>query len=657
MDRPRIFALGVACASLLGVSACTTQIVVAPISINVRALGGGEMVLQTEVTRLDSNGVCEYRLEYLNPSDSARGINEISSDRVGPQRIRSCASTPPAFTATDASNASWFDDQSTYYWAKKSRDYADASIWVAPPGWTGGSITFGTAEVTLQVLTPGGDGYGFELACFPRAAIADGCMRYWPGRNPQIYIPMGRGLPDVVSHEFGHYAAGYAFGHMETLSSGGFKIDNCVHRAFQEGIAEIFKQLFYHHEETAAGATVSMATSMPTYNSQWVNECSDEYVMSAPLWQSFAQSAWGAGLDASGTVTVPWPNAAAANKGMADAFAYSLLITKDFRMHDFAVTALTYLDSTQPPAVAAAIRAIFGGHGMAPIASGRPCIENQECASNYCDNGDGTSHTRLCLPAGGTGLGGEACTNSNQCAANSCVGASQNGGNWTPGACTAQGGLGSACNSNNQCASTYCDGGVNTAQTNQCMPRGGAGLDNDPCTHNTQCASNNCAGLRQEANGNWTPGRCSAPVTARPLGMTCSASNQCASTYCDAGFNTANTNRCMPRGGAGQGNDPCTNHTQCASGACANLRQDGAGNWLLGTCVAQGGLGASCNVNSQCVSTYCDAGFNTAQTNKCMPRGGEGLNGDPCTNNRQCATSDCRNLRQVNGNWEPGSCR
>jgi hypothetical protein len=288
--------------------------------------------------------------------------------------------------------------------------------------------------------------------------------------------------------------------------------------------------------------------------------------------------------------------------------------------------------------------------------NGEPCIENQECLSNYCDNGENTSRTRLCLPSGGTGQGGEPCTNNNQCVTNICSGASQNAvGGWVPGACTGQGPLGASCNSNNQCASTYCDGGFNTAQTNKCMPRGGQGQENDLCTHNTQCASNNCAGLTRDGAGNWMPGQCMAQ---RPLGVSCNTNAQCTSMYCDAGFNTANTNLCMPRGNAGQGNDPCSHSSQCASGACAGLSRDANGNWLPGRCVALGALGASCNTNAQCTSTYCDAGFNTAQTNKCMPRGGEGQAGDLCTHNTQCASADCRNLtRGGDGHWIPGSCR
>lgn len=66
--------------------------------------------------------------------------------------------------------------------------------------------------------------------------------------------------------------------------------------------------------------------------------------MSSPLWEASAQAVWGIGLDKiAALVTVPWPDATPANTAMADAFTYALLTVKDFRMHDFAVAAVTYI--------------------------------------------------------------------------------------------------------------------------------------------------------------------------------------------------------------------------------------------------------------------------------------------------------------------------
>lgn len=69
-----------------------------------------------------------------------------------------------------------------------------------------------------------------------------------------------------------------------------------------------------------------------------------------------------------------------------------------------------------------------------------------------------------------------------------------------------------------------------------------------------------------------------------PLGSSCSASAECGSGRCDAGFNTAGTNICTPLAGEGWANDPCSNNTQCRSGTCNNLRRDASGRWIPGQC-------------------------------------------------------------------------
>lgn len=499
------------CGFLIGANACSAPTtVVSPISITANDITDKTTITTTtNVTRIDNSGSCEYRLEYMPSDDKIRGISEVGGNRGSAQRINTCTTLPPAFVATMTSNIAWFEEQSAYYWAKKSRDYAKSVLWVTPPGWQDGPFTLAESEVSLSVLTVGDEVSGFRLACAPRGQGADGCMRYWPGQNPKIYIPAGRAIASVVNHEYGHYAAGYVFGHMDTLGSGGFKIDNCVHRAFQEGIAEIFEQLLVHNELTSAAITTPNI-NVAGLNSQWSNDCGrGEYVMSDPLWEAFTQAVWGTRKNSDGTSTiVPWPNAANANTTMANAFTFALLKIKDFRMHDFAVTALNHIDRNQTNEIAKGIRSIFAGHGLVLAANGKQCIENQECSSNNCDNGEGTAGTRLCMPRGGTGQDNDPCTHDTQCASGGCAGLVRNmDGSWIPGNCVAQGSLGAPCNTNTQCRSTYCDAGYNTANTNKCMPRGRTGVGGDLCSHDSQCASSNCNGLMQ-VGGDWLPGRC-----------------------------------------------------------------------------------------------------------------------------------------------------
>ena len=294
------------------------------------------------------------------------------------------------------------------------------------------------------------------------------------------------------------------------------------------------------------------------------------------------------------------------------------------------------------------------GNCVAASGLGQACANNRHCLSGYCDSGFNTANTNRCMPRGGTGANGEPCSNDTQCTSAFCGNlVARADGTWIPGICTAPGGLGQSCAGNSNCASGYCDRGSNTANTNQCMPRGGTGAPNNPCSHDSQCAVGSCASLAQRSDGSWIPGRC----TTSNLGETCSGNSQCGSGYCDRGFNTANTNQCMPRGGTGVNNEPCSHDTQCSSGFCANLARRSDGSWIPGRCAARGDLGQACSANSHCKSGYCDGGFNTANTNQCMPRGGEGAPRDPCSHDTQCRSGACFNLTRLpNGNWIPGQC-
>ena len=71
-------------------------------------------------------------------------------------------------------------------------------------------------------------------------------------------------------------------------------------------------------------------------------------------------------------------------------------------------------------------------------------------------------------------------------------------------------------------------------------------------------------------------------------------------------------------------------------------------------------LGTPCNSNYGCASGYCDAGPNTRQTNRCMPRGNTGKRGDLCTANNQCSNViplQCIGLHLDGNNWVPGQCK
>jgi hypothetical protein len=286
----------------------------------------------------------------------------------------------------------------------------------------------------------------------------------------------------------------------------------------------------------------------------------------------------------------------------------------------------------------------------ANVPLGFACNNNDYCASGYCDAGNGTSKTGLCMP-NRNGQIGDICSHDNQCALGNCQGLAQNAaGAWVPGVCATLGALGAACSRNDKCSSGYCDAGNGTSKTNRCMPnhRGQVG---DICSNDNQCAQENCLGLRQDRTGAWIPGVCANKST---LGAACSQNYQCGSGYCDTGNGTSKTNRCMPNH-TGTVGDICSNDNQCVLQICQGLHKDAAGAWVPGMCANKGALGAACSQNDKCASGYCDAGNGTSKTNRCMPNR-NGQVGDICSNDNQCTTQVCGGLHQAGGAWVPGIC-
>jgi hypothetical protein len=133
----------------------------------------------------------------------------------------------------------------------------------------------------------------------------------------------------------------------------------------------------------------------------------------------------------------------------------------------------------------------------------------------------------------------------------------------------------------------------------------------------------------------------------------------CVSGYCDGGWGTSNTKLCMPRAGTGTAGDWCSQNNQCASGRCGGLHQDISGRWHPGHCTSdtKSALGEFCSTNSDCTSAYCDRGDGTSKTSLCMPRGGTGATGEPCSNHNQCSNRECVGLQpRADGSWQPRRC-
>ncbi len=622
---------------------------VVTIDILYKDADGTSQLGQTQISVREGAHGCEYRLEYNPANPTNWPIDEIAGDRGPAQRHPSTTCTVPDFTVADADNKAQFEEQTVYYWTKEAREYAKNHLWITPPGWTGGPIKHANDRVGPNVLTQG----AFSVACVPITSSQDGCMRAWPHEGPKIHIKAGETTDHLVAHEFGHYAAGYVFGHMDISFVPGFSIGfdpaKCDQRSFQEAIAEMFMSVFLHDARYGYYVTqnpvVSGVPSSSFYLSrtdQWNNQCgATDYWMGLPLAQAFHKTLWDS----------VWSSPANANKSMVNAFSYALAKNTGHRIDDLAYTILQWLGEHADPEESAQAHNIFAAHGMAPKALGDTCFANTECKSGYCDAGDGTSKTNRCMP-NNNGRPGDICSHDDQCASHNCAGLRphSDGKNWIPGQCSNSSTkpLGMYCFSNSQCSSGYCDRGDGTSKTSLCMPNRN-GRIGDICSHDNQCTSGICEGLRA-SGGQWIPGRCGNKFA---LGHNCSQNHQCASGYCDAGNGTSRTDRCMPNRN-GRSGDICSHDNQCTSGNCEGLRASG-NRWIPGKCSSKFALGHNCSQNHQCASGYCDAGNGTSRTNRCMPNN-NGRRGDICSHHHQCLSRVCNGLRASGNRWIPGEC-
>lgn len=212
---------------------------------------GGPKLLPISISAIRTpSGASESRLQLLAVMPSGWDVEEVSGDRGPPQRktTASCA-VAPAFDATRTTNLRAFEEQTAYFWSRTARDYASRRLWITPPGWPLGAIKMAKDGVQPNVLTQG----SFDTACFPIGA-ADGCMRVWPTDGPKMHLKSGVVTPGLVTHEYGHYAAGYVFGHMDVF---GFSLPaaagDCAKLAFQEAAAYLFSFLVLHDARYEAG--------------------------------------------------------------------------------------------------------------------------------------------------------------------------------------------------------------------------------------------------------------------------------------------------------------------------------------------------------------------------------------------------------------------
>ena len=182
------------------------------VCVRYEGVDGNAHIAKVKTSVLRNSGECEFRLEYNSPINQPDwSATEVSSDQGDPQRHYDPDCRRPEFTETTATSARYYEEQTTYYWIMKARQYAINHLWVTPHGWTGEPPTHATNGVDIHVLKS-----GFGNACWPDPRT--GCFRAWPIAGPRINLKAGAIEPELIVHEYGHYAAGYVFGHMDTLT-------------------------------------------------------------------------------------------------------------------------------------------------------------------------------------------------------------------------------------------------------------------------------------------------------------------------------------------------------------------------------------------------------------------------------------------------------
>lgn len=346
---------------------------------------------------------CDYRLEFDDPANRPNwAIHEIAGDQGPRQRYSNTTCQDPAFTVTAAANRQHYDEQTAYFWVMQARQFAVDRLWITPPNWTGPPIKHATTRVDPYVLSEG----GFRTACFPTPI--GGCFRVWPTEGPRIHLKTGSVAPALIAHEYGHYAAGYVFGHMDTF---GFPPQECGRRAFQEAIAEMFMTVFLHSaryayysgkDPVARGTPRSSFTLTGT--ARWNSRCgTSDYEMGRPLVQAFHKSIWG----------TQWNNGNDANLAMARAFSTALAKNRNHRVDDMARDIIDYTQRTRSSTVSSTVTGIFRTHGFASIND--VCTQNYTCAGPRTSRCDQTVRPRKCIPDDGFGKSGDYCTHNNQC--------------------------------------------------------------------------------------------------------------------------------------------------------------------------------------------------------------------------------------------------
>ncbi len=471
-------------ASLPGAAQAQTQ----KVPIYTNDFDGAKTQRDMEVSYIKVGTGCEFRLEFNpSPGQTKWAIKEVSGDRGAPQRHTSSNCISPGFNSNSVSNNRQYEEQTAYYWSKVAREYALRKIWVTPPGLST-PPKLAMDAVQPNVLTQG----SFNNACIFREGNP-ACMKVWPHEGPKMHLKEGKVLPEIVVHEFGHYATGYVFGHMDAV---GFSVPaalgDCAKLAFQEASAYMFQGLVLHDVRYPSLIAKSGYGIVDTsQRAKWPVSCGvnnkSEYDTAYPLIQAFLQSLWG--VDATNTIRVNWrpdPNSPSmpnnrelANRIMANAFVYALTMNRGHRIDVMANDILKWIAANEPKRLKE-IWKIFESHGFVQKL-GASCVEHLQCATSRCDNRPGAG----CVAQDGRGESGEFCTTHQQCRSQHCNVVSGK----ISGTCATTGRkLGEACATHQECLSQRCDNRPGAG----CVAQDGRADINQFCTTHQQCHSQYC---------------------------------------------------------------------------------------------------------------------------------------------------------------------
>lgn len=269
--------------------------------------------------------------------------------------------------------------------------------------------------------------------------------------------------------------------------------------------------------------------------------------------------------------------------------------------------------------------------------NGGYCVFNDDCRSNYCEDG-------ICrMGSGGSNdseqtgsiLNGHACTMDSQCASGNCYeGKICRTPNWG-GSQKLE--IGDSCTLDSQCSSKSC-------KDNICVSSGIKIVNGQACTSDEQCESGNCYEGKVCRTPNW------GGDTKLDVGSVCSGDSNCVSGNCVSGVcNPAGVTDAKTANGLA-----CSSNDQCATSNCYEGKVCRTPNW--GGTSNKVGNGKACTSDEQCVSNNCYEGKvcrspNWGSTEKLEV-------GDACTSNDQCASNYCYNntvCRSNSGSGGDGS--